>query len=48
MPIDIKAIFDSYYESRQKTWAHDRSKTVGASEVFGCVRKGWFEKHKEK
>jgi len=38
----IKAIFDSYAKATEKVWAHDRLSTVGASGVFGCLRKGWF------
>jgi len=37
-------MFDLWANSTQKTWAHDRSKSVGASEVFGCLRKAWFSK----
>lgn len=42
--IDFNAIFDAYMASNQKTWAHDRNLTVGASEVFGCLREVWFKK----
>lgn len=31
---------------RQRVWAGGRLKTVGASEVFGCIRKAWYAKHK--
>ena len=44
--LDFDAMFASYHATQAKTWDHDRSKTVGASEIFGCIRKGWFEKHK--
>lgn len=37
--------FDNYVASHQKKWKHDRSKSVGASEAFGCARKSWFGKH---
>lgn len=37
-------MFDEYVASTQKKWRHDRSKSVGASEAFGCVRKSWFSK----
>lgn len=30
--------------NNQKSWAHDRSSTVGASEVWDCLRKVWYEK----
>lgn len=36
--------FDEFVASTQKTWAHDRAKSVGASEAFGCLRKSWFSK----
>src|SRR4029077_15119299 len=26
-------------------WFHDRSNTVGASEIGQCIRKTWFSKH---
>lgn len=38
----IKAIFDGYAKATEKVWVHDRLSTVGASGVFGCLRKGWF------
>lgn len=44
--LDFQDMFESYRKTKEKTWAHDRSKTVGASEIFGCIRKGWLEKHK--
>lgn len=37
-------LFDEYVASTQKTWKHDRAKSVGASEAFGCIRKSWFGK----
>jgi hypothetical protein len=37
-------MFDEFVASTQKTWVHDRSKSVGASEAFGCIRKTWFSK----
>lgn len=43
--IDFAEAYDTYVKSHQKVWAHDRSKTVGASEAFGCLRKAWFSKH---
>ena len=43
--IDFAAGFDAYNAAHQKVWRHDRSKSVGASEAFGCLRKGWFGKH---
>lgn len=37
-------LFDEFIASNQKTWKHDRAKSVGASEAFGCIRKSWFSK----
>lgn len=42
--LDFQEMFNSWADSTQKSWAHDRSKSVGASEVFGCIRKAWFGK----
>lgn len=42
--IDFDEIFNNFIEANQKKWVHDRSSTLGASEVFDCLRKGWFEK----
>jgi hypothetical protein len=43
--LDFKAGFDDYIAAHQKTWKHDRKLSVGASEIFGCLRKAWFGKH---
>lgn len=37
-------LFDEFVAGTQKTWSHDRTKSVGASECFGCIRKTWFSK----
>lgn len=42
--LDFDAILSGYMEKNQKVWAHDRSTTMGASEIFGCLLAGWFEK----
>jgi hypothetical protein len=42
--LDFDDIFGRYIEANQKKWAHDRSLTVGASEIFDCERKAWFTK----
>jgi CRISPR/Cas system-associated exonuclease Cas4 (RecB family) len=42
--LDFDAIFNAFIEANQKAWAHDRGTTLGASEVFDCLRKGWFSK----
>lgn len=41
----IRDMFRSYVEATPKTWRHDRMATVGASTVFGCSRKAWYERH---
>ncbi len=43
--IDFRKGFDEFIAAHQKTWKHDRNKSVGASEAFGCLRKAWFGKH---
>lgn len=43
--LDFKQGFDDYIAAHQKTWKHDRKKSVGASEIFACLRKAWFGKH---
>lgn len=42
--LDLSAMFDRAVASRAKVWKHDRSKSVGASEVFGCLRQNYFKK----
>lgn len=42
---DFKKGFDAYVASNQKEWAHDRSKTVGASEIFACIRRAYYARH---
>lgn len=44
MKLDFGEIFASHVANTQKEWAHDRKLTVGASEVFGCIRKTFFKK----
>jgi len=43
--IDFREGIDAYVKAHQKKWGHDRSKTLGASEAFGCIRKAWFAKN---
>jgi CRISPR/Cas system-associated exonuclease Cas4 (RecB family) len=43
--IDFVEAYDTFVKANQKVWAHDRSKSVGASEAFGCLRKTWFSKN---
>lgn len=46
--LDFDAMFDAYIAANQKQWAHDRSTTVGASEIFDCLRKiGAGKRHAE-
>ncbi|XAI95930.1 hypothetical protein [Microcystis phage Mwe-JY26] len=42
--LDFEALFNEFSASNQKVFKHDRSKTLGASETFGCLRKAWFSK----
>lgn len=43
--ISFDAGLDAWVKAHQKTWKHDRSQSLGASEVFGCLRKAFFSKH---
>lgn len=43
--LDFERGFDAWVKAHEKEWAHDRSKSLGASEAFGCLRKAWFKKH---
>lgn len=43
--IDFIEAYDEFVKANQKVWSHDRSKSVGASEAFGCLRKTWFAKN---
>lgn len=47
MPLDFSKMLASYAESMKKVWVHDRTKTVGASEAYRCMRAVWFEKFGE-
>lgn len=42
--INFKEGYDLFNSAHQKVWRHDRSKSLGASEVFGCLRKAFFGK----
>lgn len=44
-PADFDAFFNGYIDSTKKHWGHDRTKTLGGSEVFGCIRKAWYSRH---
>lgn len=41
---NFKEAFTADIKTRQRVWSHDRSKTLGASETFACLRRAWFEK----
>lgn len=40
-------MFDEYVASIKKTWGHNRNESIGASEVFGCLRQAYFKKFGE-
>lgn len=42
--LNFTEIFNGWNAATQKVFAHDRSQTVGASEVFDCLRKVFFKK----
>lgn len=44
MQLDFDALFEEHVKATEKNWSHDRSATVGASEIFGCLRSVWFKK----
>jgi hypothetical protein len=41
----IQGILNWYADSLQKTWAHDRTQTIGASEIGQCARKTFWIKN---
>jgi hypothetical protein len=41
----INAILNAHADSLQKTWAHDRTQTIGASEIGQCARKTFWIKN---
>lgn len=43
--ISIKDMVDAYAGTLTKVWEHDRSSTIGASEVGRCLRAASFAKH---
>lgn len=44
--LDFDKIFNNYMSSagKQKKWMYDRNLSMGASEVFDCLRKAFFKK----
>jgi len=43
----IKDTLDEYAKSLKKEWKHDRTKTIGASEIGQCARKVYYYKNKK-
>jgi hypothetical protein len=44
----IKELLDAYAAASTKIWSHDRSKTIGASEIGQCARRICWIKNKQK
>lgn len=44
----IKEALHAFVTDNQRQFTHDRTKTIGASEIGQCARKLWFLKHGEK
>ena len=44
MKLNFEDMFSEFVAATKKEWAHDRQKSVGASEVFACLRMAWFKK----
>lgn len=45
--LDFEAMFQKYWDANTKEWDHDRTQSVGASEVFGCLRKALLSKREK-
>lgn len=45
--LNFDQIFHDYVQHDEKVWGHDRSKTLGASEAFSCLRQAWFKRFGE-
>src|SRR5687767_11447335 len=43
--LSIRDAVHGFLAARAKPWAHDRSQTIGASEIGQCARKVWFGKN---
>ena len=43
----IKEALDAYVSATAKVWKHDRTKTIGASEIGQCSRRVWYVKNKQ-
>lgn len=42
--LDLQAAAKSYLAESRRPFTHDRSRTIGSSEIGQCARKIWFEK----
>lgn len=42
--IDFNSFFQNYSDANEKEWKYDRRASLGASEVFQCLRRSFFEK----
>ena len=45
-PLDLRREIGAIVEAEERVFSHDRSKTLGASEAFGCHRRGFFKKRR--
>lgn len=43
--INFAGMFKAFEQATEKAWRYDRNASLGASEVFGCLRKSFFQKH---
>lgn len=43
--INFAGMFKAFEAVTEKEWRYDRNASMGASEVFGCIRKAFFKKH---
>jgi hypothetical protein len=43
--INFAGMFKAYEGITEKDWRYDRNASLGASEVFGCIRQAFFKKH---
>lgn len=44
MQLNFSEMFSSFVKENKREWGHDRNESVGASEIFGCLRQVWFRK----
>lgn len=44
LTLNFQKVFDDYSASTKRIWAHDRTKTIGASEQFQCIRRTFYMK----